>query len=426
MANLSTTVECPPPTLAPVAQYPKLRWAVLAATCLTVIAFQVSVMSYGPLLGEIAKNLGVSLAQAVNLMSFFMLFAAISFFAAGPLCDRFGSPAVILCSALLSSVPTAATAWLGHSYSAVIVIRALQGCAVGFVMAGIAPLVLRWFPPQQRGLALGIPGACMPLGAILGVLASPILYRSTGNWQHTVALLSGFGWFALAYSLIVFAVAKSRTPQAISAPDKDKVAAAFSVAMRSPFTWVGVLATFAVNWIVQCAFSLSPSYFAEPKPVGLGLGPLAAGQLMGVVQIGAIIGPIIGGLLLDKILRGKARGVLALGFLLSLTYCALQFGVIYNTRPLFLLCLAIAGAGIGMLFPMIQSRISELYDHHIVGRMNGVWLGFGAFGGSAGLFVNSIALKHTSNYILPINIISAAAALGLILCALRSHSTKGA
>jgi MFS family permease len=147
---------------------------------------------------------------------------------------------------------------------------------------------------------------------------------------------------------------------------------------------------------------------------------------MGVVQIGAIIGPIVGGLLLDKILRGKARAVLSLGFLLSLAYCSLQFGAVCNTRALFLLCLALSGAGIGMLFPMIQSRISEMYDHHIVGRMNGVWLGFGAFGGSAGLFVNSIALKHTGSYILPINIISAAAVLGLILCALHSQPAKSA
>ncbi|MGA3127276.1 MAG: MFS transporter [Candidatus Korobacteraceae bacterium] len=419
------TVKCPAATHVPAIQYPKFRWAVLATACLAVIAFQVSVMSYGPLLGEIAKNLGVSLAQAVNLMTVFMLFAALSFFVAGPLCDRYGVPTVMVTSAFLSAVPTAATFWLGYSYAAVAVIRALQGCAVGFALAGMAPLVLRWFPPHQRGLALGIPGACNPLGAILGVLASPALFRSSGNWQHTVALLSGFGWFALVYCLVVFQVAKSCAPKVTVTLDKSSIAAVFRAAMRSPFTWVGVVATFAVNWIMQSAFSLSPSYFAEPKPVGLGMGPLAAGQLMGVVQLGAIVGPIVGGLLLDKLFGGKARGVLSIAFLLSLTYCAIQFGSIYNSRPLFLLFLVLSGAGIGMLFPLIQSQINELYDHHIVGRMNGVWLGFGAFGGSAGLFVNSIALKHTGNYIMPINIISAAAAVGLLLCAIRPAKPQG-
>jgi len=419
------TVKAPPATPVDAIHYPKFRWAVLATSCLTVIAFQVSAMSYGPLLGEIAKNLGVSLAQAVNLMTVFMLFAALSFFIAGPMCDRYGVATVLATSAFLSSVPTAATIWLGHSYAIVAVIRALQGCAVGFALAGMAPLVLRWFPPQQRGLALGIPGAMNPLGAIIGVLAAPAIFRSSGNWQLTVTLLSGFGWLALVYSLVVFKMAKSCAPKVNITSDKSTIAAAFRAAMRSPFTWVGVLATFAVNWIMQSAFSLSPSYFAEPKPVGLGLGPLAAGQLMGVVQIGAIVGPIVGGLLLDKVFGGKARGVLAIAFLLSLSYCTIQFGSVYNSRPLFIFFLVFSGAGIGMLFPLIMSQINELYDHHIVGRMNGMWLGFGAFGGSVGLFVNSIALKHTGTYIMPINIISAAAVVGLLLCAIRPPKPQG-
>jgi MFS family permease len=404
-------------------RFPTFRWAVLAAACLAVIAFQVSAMSYSPLLGEIAKNLGVGLAQSVNLMSFFMLFGAISFFVAGPFCDRYGFAASITASAVFSAIPAAATGWIGYSFAVVAVIRALQGCAVGFALAGLAPLVLRWFPPHQRGLALGIPGACNPLGAIIGVLASPVLFRNSGSWQRTVAVLSVFGWFALLYCVVIFQLANSRAPEPLFSRDEDSIADAFRAAMRAPVTWIGVLATFAVNWIMQSAFSLSPSYFAEPKPVGLGLGLLAGGQLMGMVQIGAIVGPIVGGLLLDKFFRGKARIVLSMGFLLALTYGLLQFSAIYGTRPLFLVSLVVAGAGIGMLFPLIQSQINETYAPQIVGRMNGVWLGFGAFGGSAGLFVSSIALKNTGSYVLPINIIAAAAVVGFVVSMLL-HPSK--
>jgi MFS family permease len=397
-------------------QYSSFRWAVLATACLAVIAFQITVMSYTPLLGEIARNLNISLAQSVNLMSFFMLFAAVSFLIAGPFCDRYGVTVSVFISTTLSAVPAALTAWVGHSYALVAIIRALEGCAVGFALAGLAPLVLQWFPPRQRGLALGIPGACNCLGAILGVLLSPVLFRQFGDWQRTVAWLSSFAWMALLYSVIVFQLAKTRLPKPCCSQDHEKVTLPFRVAMRLRITWVGVVITFAVNWIMQSAFSLSPSYFAESRPVGLGLGPLAAGQLMGLVQIGAIIGPILGGLLIDKVFRGKARGVLSLAFLLSFTYAFLQFNVIYGSRPVFLLFLVLCGMGIGMLFPLIQSQINETYDHHIVGRMNGIWLGLGAFGGAAGLFVNSIALKHTGNYVLSINIISAAAVVGLVLC----------
>jgi hypothetical protein len=57
--------------------------------------------------------------------------------------------------------------------------------------------------------------------------------------------------------------------------------------------------------------------------------------------------------------------------------------------------------------------------------MNGIWMGLGAFGGSAGLFANSIALGRTGSYLLPINIISSAAIFGALMSLfLRPGSAK--
>jgi MFS family permease len=167
---------------------------------------------------------------------------------------------------------------------------------------------------------------------------------------------------------------------------------------------------------MQSAFSLSPSYFAEARPLGLNMGPVVAGQMTGLIQLGAIIGPIFGGLLLDKFFRDRSRVVLGIGFVLALCYFGLRLEVVCDVRSSFLAVLLLSGAGIGILFPMLQSRINEVYDHRIVGRMNGIWLGIGAFGGSAGLAANALALKFTNGYALPITIISAAAAFGLLLC----------
>jgi MFS family permease len=277
---------------------------------------------------------------------------------------------------------------------------------------------MHWFPARERGIALGMAGACIPVGSFLGVLGAPLLFQHFGSWQSAVSLLSLFSWATLLYCIVIFKIAAPHAPKLSFAHDDSDVAEVFRAAMRAPFTWVGVVTTFAVCWILWSAFSLSPSYFAEPKPVGLGLGPLVAGQLMGFIQLGAFVGPILGGLLLDKVFSGKTRIVLSMGFLFSLTYIALQFKTVYNNHLLLPIVLGVCGAGIGMLIPQIQSRISESYDHRIVGRMNGVWVGIGAFGGATGLFVNSLALKHTGNYVMTVNLISAAALFGLLLCAL--------
>ena len=381
-------------------------------------------MACSPLLGEIARGLGIQLSQSVALMTVFMLFAALSFFPAGLLSDRLGVRNLMIISTAFAAIGTSLYAVLGGAFGTVLIVRVLQGCSVGFTMAAMVPLVMQWFPPEQRGLALGIPGACNPVGVMVAVLVSPLLYRRLGSWQHALAWTSVAGWFALVYCIVVFHLAKSRMPSKPVQTHLGQANLIFSAAMRNPYTWVGVAASFATNWIMQSAFSLSPSYFAEAKPVGLGMGPVGAGQMMGLVQVGAIIGPIAGGLLLDKVFRNRSRVVLGLGFILSLVYLGLRFDRICQTSGAFLTTLMLAGAGIGILFPMLQSRISEVYDRAIVGRMNGIWLGIGAFGGSAGLAVNAIALKHTNGYALPIAIISAAAAVGLALCFVPASGQK--
>jgi len=133
-----------------------LRWAVLAACCMAGACFQLSAMCYAPLLGEIAKSLHVDLPTSLQLMTYFMFFSSISFFVGGSFVDRFGPEAAITVSVLLAFLPTLSTLWFGDSYYSVVAIRILQGFTVGFCMAGIIPMVMQWFAPEQRAFALGI------------------------------------------------------------------------------------------------------------------------------------------------------------------------------------------------------------------------------------------------------------------------------
>ena len=175
MANDSAVLDTAAKPATP--PYTGFRWAVLGCSCLTVLAFQIGGMAPTPLLGTIARDLGVDLAQGVNLMTIFMLFATLSFFPAGLLSDRLGVHNLLILSTVFAAVPPTCLLLLGHSYPLVLVVRALQGCAVGFALAGMAPLVLQWFPPHQRGLALGLPGACLPFAVLIAVLLSPVLVR---------------------------------------------------------------------------------------------------------------------------------------------------------------------------------------------------------------------------------------------------------
>lgn len=407
--------------------YPSMRWAILAGCCLAGACFQLAAMSYAPLLGVIAKDLSVELPQAVQLMTFFMLFSTISFFISGPFVDRFGPALSTLISVVLTFIPTLATLWVGHSYVAVAVIRVLQGCSVGFCMAGMVPLVMRWFPVQQRSFALGITGAFIPLGAMLSVVIAPAVFSYVGDWKIAMAAISIMPCLVLVYCLVVFWIARDKAPVPVDVPDVQHDTSGdslFKSALLSRFTWCGIAISFATMWIMQTVFSLTPSYFSEPTPVGLGLGPMAGGSLTTILQIASIIAPIVGGFIAGKYFDGRPGGLIITGMLLAITYGALQFSGIYNQHILFVLFLILPGIGIGMLTPMLQAKIAESYHPSVVGRMNGLWLGIGSFGGTVGLFVSANSLAATGSYVAGINIIVLVALVGFILAEFLNHNKK--
>ena len=396
-------------------RYSALRWAVLAACCMAGACFQLAAMSYAPLLGEIAKDLSVDLSQSLQLMTYFMFFSTISFFIGGYFSDRFGAPASIIVSFLLASVPTFCTIWVDHSYYAVVVIRILQGFSVGFCMTGMIPLVMQWFPMHQRPFALGITGAFIPLGAMLGMVVTPAAFSVYGDWKSAMMMISIIPFFALVYSLFIFSYTHGKAPQMNhDKPSNESSNDMFKAAIASPYTWLGILVVFASNWIIQTAFSLTPSYFAEPPQVGLGMGPLVGGSMTTILQTASIIAPIIGGYIAGHIFGGRPGNIIVTAFILVCTYGAIQFSAVYQHQTLLTLFLIIPGLGVGMLMPMLQAKIAESYDPSIIGRMNGVWMGVGSFGGTVGLFVAAKALDATGTYVTAINILSAIALIGAL------------
>ncbi|MFS2221483.1 MFS transporter [Pantoea sp. B65] len=413
------------------ATYPTIRWAILAGCCLAGACFQLAAMSYAPLLGIIAKDLSVELPQAVQLMTCFMLFSSLSFFISGPFVDRFGPVISITVSIALSFFPTLATYWVGQSYLAVAFLRVLQGCSVGFCMAGMVPLIMQWFPARQRSFALGITGAFIPLGAMLSVVIAPAVFSSVGNWRLTMAVISFIPCLSLIYCLIIFTLARGKAPAPtpnVDLQDVQETAATgeglFKQAITSRFTWYGIAVTFAANWIMQTVFSLTPSYFSEPAPTGLGLGPMTGGSLTTILQVASVIAPVIGGFVAGKYFNGRPGGIIVAAMVLIVTYGALQFQQIYSLRPLFVCFLILPGIGIGMLMPMLQAKIAESYPSRVVGRMNGLWLGIGSFGGTVGLFVSARALAATGTYLTNINIIVLVALAGFVLAMILNRSRQ--
>jgi MFS family permease len=150
---------------------------------------------------------GLDLAKAGLLSSMPSFGMVATLIAWGYIVDRVGERIVLA----LGSVLTAAAAFAAASVHSLVGVGAfllLGGMAAASSNSASGRLVVGWFPPEQRGLVMGIRQTAQPLGVGLGALVIPRLAESHGV---SIALL--FPAVVCAVSAVVCAVAVVDPPR---------------------------------------------------------------------------------------------------------------------------------------------------------------------------------------------------------------------
>jgi MFS family permease len=398
--------------------YSPYRWAMLLATSFAVMSIFIDMIAIAPILGDVAKDLGVGMGAATNLMMGFALATACVLMWGGVVCDKYGITAALVLGLLCASVPATFMPWIGHSFWAVMVARLIQGASVGFIFAVIGPVMALWFPPNEQGLAGGIMIACLSVGSALGGLVSPMILSSGVSWQGTVSIISLIGWVAIILALVV--TRRPPNPEVVkglmqvmqSSAGKLSVGKAFGLGM----TWIGAFVLFFNCWNMYCFLNLVPPYIAAAAPMGIGLGPVMAGKLALAGTIVGIVATILGGTFFDKIAKGKQKPAVIIGFAFTALFAfPITLPTVYSNIALLVLCLVLVGWGFNFMSASLSGFIAMNYPPSIVGRMVGWWFGFGMFGGALGLYLGGLTIGATGSFRTAIGLISVSAVLGLIL-----------
>ncbi len=408
------------------AQYPRFRWLILIAAVTGYISMQIILLSFAPILPQIALDIEVDMGTATNLMTAFVFSGAIALLFAGIICDRYGIMVVTLIGLFFAAAPATFMPWFGTTYHGAFWMRILGGFSTGFLLSAYGPIVAIWFPPREKGLAAGLLGSSVGIGSAIGVIIGPALFLVTGDWRHISAWLSILPWIGLIFTAILFIVPNPPLPPQ-SQFDEVNLAnkSALKQAFLSPTTWIGVLVIFFAAWCFQTLTNFTPAFFSADKPAGAGFGPMVAGQLMLSVMVASIIGPVIGGIITDRGLRGNVNPVITVCFAFScMAIYAIQSEIVYTSTPFLVLVLLVAGLAVSCVYASILLYIAKVYPVQVVGKMTGLWSAIGAFGGSIGILVAGLSVKNLGNYRLGIIITAIGGLVGLVL-ALFLPKTKG-
>ncbi|WP_028656705.1 MFS transporter [Nocardioides sp. J54] len=317
----------------------------------------------------------------------------------GALTDRFGGRVMFPLVSLATVVPVLFVAFFAlDSYALLLVGGFFLGIG-GTAFAVGVPFVNAWFPPERRGLAVGIFGAGMG-GTAISALTTVPLYDDAG--ERAPFLIAAA--VLVVYGVVAWLVLRDAPGRTVpSAPLGQRLAAT----ARLRITWQACV-LYAIAFGGYVAFSVYlPAYLKTAH--GLTAAD-ASNRMAGFVVVAVLMRPV-GGWLADRI--GSVQ-VLGVGFTV-VTVCA---AVAAGTPPLeaggtvaFLAMAAALGAASGATFALV----AQVTEPSRVGGVTGLVGAAGGLGGFVPPLVMGYVYGRTDSYAIGLWLLAVAAGAALVL-----------
>jgi MFS transporter, NNP family, nitrate/nitrite transporter len=353
----------------------------------------------GPLFREQGTLGTLSESDVALLVAVPVIVGSLGRILVGALTDKYGGRLMFPAVSALTTIPVLFIAFFAlDSYTLLLVGGFFLGIG-GTAFAVGVPFVNAWFPPERRGLAVGIFGVGMG-GTAVSALTTVKLFTNAGEktpFLITAALLA-------AYAVAAWLVMRDAPGRAVPTTSLGSRLAANA---RLSITWQACI-LYAVAFGGYVAFSV---YLPAYLKTAYGLTPEgAANRMAGFVVVAVIMRPI-GGWLSDRLgpvpVLAAGYGVVAAGAAIAAAQKSLEpVGEIA-----FLAMAAALGAGSGATFALIAHVIEPA-------RVGGVTGLVGAAGGLGG-FVPPLLMGYiygrTDSYAIGLGLLAVTAALTLLL-----------
>ncbi len=371
------------PTVPPTGPTPSRRAYLMLA--MATLGFALNFWAWAllsPLGTHFKQALDLTAFQQALLVAVPVIVGSLGRIPVGALTDRYGGRLMFPIVSALTIVPILFIGQFAYrSYGALLVGGFFLGLG-GTTFAIGVPFVNAWFPPQRRGMAVGIFGAGMG-GTAISALTTVKLMNAHGIGAPFTITAAALAVYAVA-AWFVLRDAPGRVPPAGSFTTR------LARATRLRVTWQ-LAALYAVAFGGYVAFSV---YLPTYLKTAYGLTQQdAANRMAGFVLLAVIARPL-GGWLSDRVDPARVlMGVFAL-----VTVCALVQSSTPDLAPVgtiaVLTMAAALGAGSGAVFALVAQRAPA----DAVGSVTGVVGAAGGLGGFVPPLVMGSVYSHYNDY----------------------------
>ena len=318
-----------------------------------------TVMNTGPafLIPSLVSDEGLTLAEAGLVAGAPVAGGACTLVAWGLLCDRRGERLTLLAGLVATALLGVAAAYAGGPAVLALALF-LAGAASTSTSAASGRVVIGWFPPRRRGLAMGIRQTSTPVGVGIAAATMAVTADRFGPyaalWVPVVACTIG----ALAVALLV--VDPPRPPGGPAAAPNPYRGDRYLLRIHGVSVLLVVpqfaVWTFALVWLVH----------------DRGWSPAAAGGLVAFAQVAGALGRIAAGQLSDVVgsrmrpLRwvtlAAAATMLTLGVTAGLGWVL--------AVPLVVVATVVTVADNGLAFTAVAERAGPFWSGRALGIQN--------------------------------------------------------
>jgi MFS transporter, NNP family, nitrate/nitrite transporter len=324
----------------------------------------------------ISETFNLTAAQKGFMISVPILAGAFMRFPLGILAQYIGRKNAAMVEMALIMCAMAYGFFYVNTYDNVLAMGVLLGIA-GASFGVALSLGSGWFPPQHKGLAMGLAGAGNS-GTVLAVLFAPPLATKYG-WQTVY----GMAGLCMLLPFIVMAIFAKEPPDRDHQSFRQHIACLFE-----KDGWV-----FSLIYIVTFGgfiglSSFLPTYFYDQFKVS----KIEAGQLTMLAALMGSVIRILGGWVSDRI--GGVNTLTTVFCIVIVTVVAIGMQTtVAATTLLLMLCFAALGAGNGALFQLVPLRwpMTTAVAGSMIGEV-------GALGGALVPNAMGLSKQYTGTY----------------------------
>ncbi|ATL69912.1 MFS transporter [Nocardia terpenica] len=327
---------------------PAYRWVVLVAATVTQASSCFFVQGIGAIGIYLQNGLHLNSTQLGLLISAAQLVPILGLLAVGELLDRYSERAVVGIGTLV----LAAALMLGglaDNYAALLLVLVIVGAGYSTAQPGGSKSVAQWFNPSQRGLAMGIRQAGLPLGGALAAAVLPQLATHYG-WKSCF-IVSGI--VTLVGAAVFITLYRQPTDLVRNAPRPPARSARRAVGSRLGMIKDPSMVRIMISGMALVAVQYGILVFTVPylRSGGVGVGNAAA--ILFITQMAGVTGRILLATWSDRSTGGRYVPVLICMSGVSVGLGLLTVAPLHNTLVAGLLLAWIGFFGFGWYGPWV-------------------------------------------------------------------------